>query len=352
MTLESFSLARYRIPLESALPVGKQRIELRQGLILQARIADDQGDIHEHYVEVAPLSGLDRNGHTISGFSMETLEEASDELQNLLQAIIEGSLDLDSAAELTKLASVAWGLSLLSAKIQQKLPVHHVPFEPVPLVVPREGEPDVMLRQRLSKLPENIHHIKIKVAQTSMAEELQLIHLVQELRPHAKLRLDANQGFEFEEAEAFCACLPKGAIEYIEEPCRQWQKNRALFATTGVPFALDETLGRHPDFEPAADAYDSGLRALVIKPMLCGSLPKLQQLVEQANNLGLRCVLSSSIESSLGIADILSVAAALTPDDTPGVDTLTPFTKALIAPYGDKTCLAFDSLTPVFTIRK
>ncbi|QSX33841.1 o-succinylbenzoate synthase [Shewanella avicenniae] len=347
MTLESFSLARYRIPLDSALPVGKQRIELRQGLILQAR-ANEQ----DYYVEIAPLSGLDRDGSDINGFSLETLDQAAAELQNLLQAIIEGTLDLDSAAELTKLASVAWGLSLLSAKINNQLPVHHTPFEPVPLIVPREGEPEVMLRQRLSTIPTNIHRVKIKVAQTNMAEELKLIHLVQELRPEVKLRLDANQGFEFEEAEAFCACLPKNAIEYIEEPCRQWQKNRALFASTGVPFALDETLGRHPDFEPAEDAYDSGLRALVIKPMLCGSLPKLQKLIDQAHNLGLRCVLSSSIESTLGIADILRIAAALTPDDTPGVDTVNPFTKALIEPYGDKTCLAFDSLTPVFSVRK
>ncbi|WP_417761793.1 o-succinylbenzoate synthase [Shewanella sp.] len=347
MTLESFSLARYRIPLDSALPVGKQRIELRQGLILQAR-ANEQ----DYYVEIAPLSGLDRDGSEINGFSLESLDEAITELQSLLQAIIEGSMTLDAAAEFTQLASVAWGLSLLSAKINQQLPVHHTPFEPVPLIVPREGEPEVMLRQRLMAMPNNIHRVKIKVAQTTMAEELQLIHLVQEIRPAVKLRLDANQGFEFDEAEAFCACLPKQAIEYIEEPCRQWQKNRALFASTGVPYALDETLGRHPDFVPADDAYDSGLRALVIKPMLCGSLPKLQRLIDHAHGLGLRCVLSSSIETSLGIADILHVAAALTPDDTPGVDTLTPFTKALIEPYGDKTCLAFDSLTPVFSIRK
>ncbi|MCD8476323.1 MAG: o-succinylbenzoate synthase [Shewanella fodinae] len=347
MIADSFALARYHIPLEAPLPVGKQRIELRQGLVLKACVGDQQ-----HYVEIAPLSGLDRDGSPINGFSHELVDDVIAEAQLLLQSVIEGGHDLIAASNLTQLPSLAWGLSLLNAKIAGQLPVHHPQFEPIPLLVPREGEPITLTKQRISNLPTHIRRVKIKVAQTSMAEELALIYAVLELRPELKLRLDANQGFEQPQAESFCACLPKAAIEYFEEPCRIWQNNRALFASTGIPFALDETLAKTADFKVAEDAFEHGLRALVIKPMLLGTLQRLQQLVDEANALGIRSVLSSSLEASLGIRDLCRVAALLTPDETPGADTLSPFSKDLIVGDQHKTCLQFEALTPVFSVGK
>ncbi|MDF0533390.1 o-succinylbenzoate synthase [Shewanella sp. A32] len=347
MIADSFALARYHIPLEAALPVGKQRIELRQGLVLKATVGDQQ-----HFVEIAPLSGIDRDGSPINGFSRESIEDVINDAQVLLQSVVEGGHDLIQASELTPLPSLAWGLSLLDAKIKGQLPVHFPEFQPIPLLVPKEGEPLALTKQRIAALPANIQRVKIKVAQTSLAEELALIYAVLELRPELKLRLDANQGFEKDEAEHFCSCLPKAAIEYFEEPCRIWQNNRALFASTGIPFALDETLAKTPDFKVATDAFEFGLRALVIKPMLLGTLSRLQALIEEANALGVRCVLSSSLEASLGIRDLCRVAAALTPNETPGADTLSPFSKDLIIGDQHKNCLQFEALTPVLTVGK
>ncbi|MCL1075687.1 o-succinylbenzoate synthase [Shewanella dokdonensis] len=345
MIADSFALARYHIPLEAPLPVGKQRIELRQGLVLKASVGEQQ-----HYVEIAPLSGLDRDGSPLNGFSHESVDEVIAEAQLLLQSVIEGGHDLIAASNLTQLPSLAWGLSLLAAKINGQLPVHHPEFEPIPLLVPREGEPLALTKQRIAALPAQIRRVKIKVAQTSMAEELALIYAVLEQRPELKLRLDANQGFEQQQAESFCACLPKAAIEYFEEPCRIWQNNRSLYASTGIPFALDETLAKTADFKVAEDSFEYGLRALVLKPMLLGTLQRLQRLIEEANALGIRCVLSSSLEASLGIRDLCKVAALLTPDETPGADTLSPFSKDLIVGDNHKSCLQFSALSPVFTI--
>lgn len=80
----------------------------------------------------------------------------------------------------------------------------------------------------------------------------------------------------------------------------------------------DESL-REPDF---AFVAEEGVRAVVIKPTLTGSLEKVREQVQAAHALGLTAVISSSIESSLGLTQLARIAAWLTPDTIPWLDTL------------------------------
>ena len=59
---------------------------------------------------------------------------------------------------------------------------------------------------------------------------------------------------------------------------------------------------------------EEGVRAVVIKPTLTGSLEKVREQVQAAHALGLTAVISSSIESSLGLTQLARIAAWLTPD--------------------------------------
>lgn len=87
-----------------------------------------------------------------------------------------------------------------------------------------------------------------------------------------------------------------------------------------------------------------GLTALVIKPMLLGSIEKLQRLIDEANSHGVRCILSSSLEASLGINDLAHLAAILTPVEIPGLDTLAAFSQDLIVPSGKPQTLTLKCL--------
>lgn len=68
---------------------------------------------------------------------------------------------------------------------------------------------------------------------------------------------------------------------------------------------LDESL-REPDF---AFVAEEGVRAVVIKPTLTGSPEKVREQVKAAHALGLTAVISSSIESSLGLMQLARIAA-------------------------------------------
>ena len=61
----------------------------------------------------------------------------------------------------------------------------------------------------------------------------------------------------------------------------------------------------------------------------------------------MRCIISSSLESSLGISDLAHLAAILTPDEIPGLDTLSAFSQDLVVSSGKKHCLTLAQLEPI-----
>lgn len=87
---------------------------------------------------------------------------------------------------------------------------------------------------------------------------------------------------------------------------------------------------READFVVQAEP---GVAAIVIKPTLVGSLTRCQLLVAQAHAAGLTAVISSSIESSLGLTQLARIARWLTPDTVPGLDTLGLMQAQVLRPW-------------------
>ncbi|ASK70972.1 o-succinylbenzoate synthase [Shewanella bicestrii] len=340
MILTSLSLYLYRLPLDRFLPVGKQRIDHRTGLVLQAK-AQAEGEESEQLIEIAPLSGFDIDQQPLSGFSRESLEEVQQALVALLPKLQNQPIDyLLEQAEASPYPSMAFGLSLLHAKLSGKLESVRPVTATVPLIYQPVDAPKTELIANIASLDSCVRSVKVKVAQTSVEDELSLIYGILGQRPDLKLRLDANRGFSLEQALDFAACLPLESIEYIEEPCQHPQDNQTLYRAIPLPYALDESLNE-PDYQ---FMMHEGLTALIIKPMLLGSIEKLQRLIDEAHSHGVRCILSSSLEASLGINDLAHLAAILTPDEIPGLDTLAAFSQDLIVPSGKPQCLKLHQL--------
>ena len=78
-----------------------------------------------------------------------------------------------------------------------------------------------------------------------------------------------------------------------------------------------------------------GVAAIIIKPTLTGSLARCIELVEQAQAVGLTAVISSSLESSLGLNQLARFAQWQTPNVIPGLDTMQLFKAQLVTPWPD-----------------
>ncbi|MEZ9819323.1 o-succinylbenzoate synthase [Shewanella sp. 10N.286.45.A1] len=340
MILSKLSLYQFSIELDRLLPVGKQRIDNRSGLVLAVTATTDSSERTE-YVEISPLSGHDVDGNPLTGFSQHSLAQTVTELTNNLPLLLQQPVDtLLDLADNTEQHAIAFGLSLMHAKLMGSLNGHSLESRTIPLIYRNQDEPLNAVAQRVAALASNVHAVKVKVAQTSLEDEIQLIHQILAIRPDLKLRLDANRGFELQQAIEFIACIPLHAIEYIEEPCKQPSDNPSFYKAIEAPWALDESLN-DPDYQFEMQA---GLCAIIIKPMLLGSLDKLQALQHVANEHGVRSILSSSLEASLGIDALSRLANIATPDEIPGIDTLAAFSQDLLQSSGKAKCLELSDL--------
>ncbi|QYJ97459.1 o-succinylbenzoate synthase [Shewanella alkalitolerans] len=341
MILSQLSLYRYQIPLDKLLPVGKQRIDNRQGLVLRASAVNEQDESVTAEVEIAPLSGLDVDEQPLKGFSQESLSQVVDQLMPQLDELINQPVDeLARLAQETQLPALAFGLSLLHARLSGRLPAARRGARTIPLIYQAQDESPQALDARIDALENSTHAVKVKVGQTSMEQEVAMIHRILARRPDLKLRLDANRCFSLEAAIDFLACLPLEAIEYIEEPCENPGDNTTLYQALGVGFALDETLSS-PGYR---FTIAPGLSALIVKPMILGSLADLQALTQEAHEAGVRVILSASLEASLGINALKDLSEALTPDEVPGLDTLSAFSADLLVSTGKNRCLTLENL--------
>lgn len=354
MIIRHISLYQYDIPLTSLLPVGKQRIDHRQGLVLEITAADALDCCqHTELVEISPLSGNDINASPITAFSRESLTEVIDYLLALAPTLRNKELELlESIADECSLPSAAFGLSLIYQKLTGVLAGARqahcaIQSQVVPLIYLKNethAAPDQALTQsishQLSQYNADIQRVKVKVGQVDSQLEIKLIYGILSLFPKMLLRLDANRAFTLDQAIDFCASLPKDNIEYIEEPCINPEDNLSFYQALAIPYGLDETL-HDPTYQFEAM---EGLVALVIKPMLLGSLNKLANLINDADTQGVQCVLSSALESSLGISDLAILASVLTPDSSPGLDTLSSFKQDLIVRSNKLACLTAQDL--------
>ncbi|EIY5102996.1 o-succinylbenzoate synthase, partial [Klebsiella quasipneumoniae] len=243
---------------------------------------------------------------------------------------------------LPALPSVAFGISCAQAELSGELPLA-ADYRAAPLC---SGDPDELFA-RLAAMPgEKV--AKVKVGLWEAVRDGMVVNLLLEAIPDLQLRLDANRAWTPLKAQQFAKYVDpayRQRIAFLEEPCKTPEDSRAFSRETGIAIAWDESL-READFRFVAEP---GVRAVVIKPTLTGSLHRVQQQVAAAHALGLSAVISSSIESSLGLTQLARVAAWLTPQTIPGLDTLSLMGAQLVRAWPESTLpmLSIDTLEPL-----
>lgn len=133
-----------------------------------------------------------------------------------------------------------------------------------------------------------------------------------------QLRLDANRAFAFAEAVELLERLAEQDIAYIEEPVEDAASLRKLLPDAAVPVALDETLR---EIEPRQLVEFPGARALILKPTLLGSIRRVREFADSAEQLGILPVISGCYESGVGTFALARLAASFRSPSAAGLDT-------------------------------
>jgi len=155
--------------------------------------------------------------------------------------------------------------------------------------------------------------VKIKVAESGqkMADDLARIRKVRELFPNARIRLDANGGYSVAAAMQLGYRLAHDGIDldYFEQPVKtvaELAELRPKLATKGILIAADESVRKAED--PLAVARTGAADLLVIKAAPMGGITRAMRVIEEA---GLPAVVSSALETSVGISMGLQLAASI-----------------------------------------
>lgn len=292
-------LYQYSIPVDAQLILRNRFLKKREGLLVRLGCGENEG-----WGEIAPLPE----------FSQESLEQAKSQaitwLTQWAEQDNETPLSLDSFYP-----SVQFGLSCALAELNQQL-MSEGNYQIAPLCY---GDPDELYEQLDQMSGEKV--AKVKVGMYEANRDGLIADMLLEAIPDLQLRLDANRQWTLAKAEMFAKYVKpehRSRIQFIEEPCKTQELSREFAAKTGIAIAWDEAV-RELDFELQAEP---NLAAIIVKPTLVGSLQRCVALINQAHALGIKAVISSSIESSLGLTQLARIARQYTPHTLAGLDTL------------------------------
>lgn len=309
-------LYHYQIPIDTQFVLKNQQLKNREGLFVCLKEEGRTG-----WGEISPLFGL----------SHETLAMAKSQVIDYLKC---WQNNQTMPFEIL-FPSVAFGLSMAQMELTQHLPC--VQYQPVMLCSDSSDN-------TLARLT-NVRLAKLKIARLSpKVDGINAAKLLSSL-PQLRLRLDANRAWHLSDALEFANAIPKhlyARIDFIEEPCQTPKETLQFSNQTALNFAWDETT-RDTDFSLSqSDYFATQLKAIILKPTLIGSIEKNHLLIQQAHQLGLQAVISSSLETSLGLSQLAQLSHLFTPNTPAGLDTLSLMPVQLIRPFTKTSLPLFD----------
>jgi O-succinylbenzoate synthase len=186
----------------------------------------------------------------------------------------------------------------LRTSIPVNATVPAVPAARVPEILARFGRVDA---------------VKIKVAERgqTLDDDAARVAAVRAALPDAAIRVDANGGWDVPEAVEALTRMAGVGLEYAEQPVPDIEglvevRRRLRSAGIPLPIAADESVRKEDD--PLKVARAGAADLIVVKVAPLGGVRRALSIVAQA---GLPAVVSSALDTSVGIRAGLALAAAL-----------------------------------------
>ena len=150
---------------------------------------------------------------------------------------------------------------------------------------------------------------KVKVAEPGQPPEADIARVAavrEAIGPDGRVRVDANGLWTVEQAERQLLALADFGLEYAEQPCATLAELAELRRRVPVPLAADESIRRADDPMKVRAAGAADIVVLKAQP-----LGGVRSALDIAAACGLPVVVSSAVDTSVGLAAGIALAAAL-----------------------------------------
>lgn len=166
--------------------------------------------------------------------------------------------------------------------------------------------------------PATAHHLasqsgcrtaKVKVGQAgqTLQDDIARVEAVRDgLGPSGKIRVDANGAWSLDQGFKAIKALSRFELEYVEQPCRSVEELAFLRRRVMVPIAADESIRRAEDPYRVKRLQAADIAVLKVQP-----LGGVQACLRLAEDLAMDVVVSSALETSVGLRAGLALAASL-----------------------------------------
>jgi len=149
----------------------------------------------------------------------------------------------------------------------------------------------------------------VHVGAGPLSDDLARVEAVREaLGPAGRIRIDVDGRWDPDTAAAAVPVLRRaaGELEFVEQPCRTLDEIAAVRRVLDIPVAVDQSLRDAGD--PAA-VHVAGVADIAV--LTVGPLGGVRRALRVAESCGLPCVVSGSVETSIGTAGGLALAGVL-----------------------------------------
>lgn len=144
------------------------------------------------------------------------------------------------------------------------------------------------------------------------------IELVQAISEHtnAAIRVDANEGWSFDDAQKILPELEKLKVQMVEQPLHRDEHDaqKELKALSSIPLFADESCQTLKDIATCAE----GFHGVNVKLAKCGGITPAVQMLDEAKKRGLKTMIGAMCESTVGSAAIANLLPKLDEVDADG----------------------------------
>ncbi len=343
----------FQLALSKPLVTGAAEVRSRQGFLVELSSDGISG-----WGEAAPLPGWSRSGLAETEAALRNaVEELAASGEASLQALLNGLSGSPHAR--AGLAGAWWDLR--ARRADQTLaaylltdrsgagsgPLPALPQKVIVNALIAASTPAEVEQAAHDALKAGFTTVKLKVAVATPAEDVERIKAARTgLGPVGELRLDANGAWDETTALDVLRQVQHCDIAYCEEPVAGVDAMGALLPHSPVPLAADESIRSRVDAERALQA---GIEVLIVKPQALGGPDIALEILDCVRQAGARATVTSFLDSAVGLAHALQVAAVADTINTPqahGLATAALFAADVAAPPKLKAAQMHLSSTP------
>jgi len=167
------------------------------------------------------------------------------------------------------------------------------------------ASPEEMAMKAVDFQDSGAHILKVKLGKDAEIDVERIKHIRNVVGSDMKIRIDANQGWSFDEAAFALKALGDYDIQFCEQPMRTWYDDRLpeLMRLSPVKIMGDESIYNHHD---ARKQINSGSCDYInIKMAKSGGIFEAKKIHDLAAEYGVACMMGGMLESRIALSSKL-----------------------------------------------